>query len=111
MNEREKTYGEAELLANPNLVRIREKRNNLFEALYNKHNSTLIFNDLMLAFIDKSLEKKYTKDQLREYAAFHIFISSGADFSKMKTNLPRGDSVEEFLDDQLAKIEEDKKEK
>ena len=64
----------------------------------------LAFNELALDFVEKS-SGKYTRKQLGEYGAFHILINSGVNFGELKIDLPGDDSVEKFIDDQLAKIE------
>ena len=96
--EMEKTYGEKELLANPDLVRIREKK-----GLLAKEIGDMPFYNLMMDFYNELL-KKYSRNELQSYGAFHILIDSGVNFGEMKTDLPGDDSIEKFLDEQLAKI-------
>lgn len=106
------TYSKEELLTNPVLKRIEDKRKRLADTV-NKANF-FAFSTLVLDFQDKLVERMGCAEKdLRKCAAWHVLNSSNiVDPAVIEAIDFEGDnSVEKFLDDQLAKVEEDKKEK
>lgn len=59
------------------------------------------------------LRKNYGgQEECKKYASFQIIASGTFDLEDIKGfDFPGEDSIEKFIDDQLAKIEKDKKEK